>query len=407
MELLNPLILWGGLAIAIPIILHFWHQKKGKVLEWAATQWLIEKNLQQSRGIRLDNILLLIVRCLLLLLLCFLLSKPVVDWFSGQSSAQKIHLVQPNSLIVNNYKFELQEALKNGEKVYWIQSNPTPVEDLSSLPAKNSFNPLILQSSLNKLSQSIDKEQVELYFINSQELAQVSKIFVPSAFNLHTVIDSAKHAPKPYLAFGDNKLFVNAANQLTGQAELDKNNNYSSKPINDTPIQALILNEDKAEKETIKASLKALEEVYKITLVIDTEVNKSKKYNWVFSDKPINAKSDFVSESTLNIISNTNRIPADQLSYHKNSIHIPYNLNPQSSAAVFNGEFPEWLGEILVKHYQLNPVQAVLSHQQLQGLFTNSGSNKASEETEFSRILLLAFIIILGIERYLAISKNA
>ena len=407
MELLNPLMLWGGLAIAIPIILHFWHQKKGKVLEWAATQWLIEKNLQQSRGIRLDNILLLILRCLLILLLCFLLSKPIVNWFGGQSSAQKIHLVQPNSMVVANFKFELQEALKKGEKVYLIQSNPNPVEDLSNVPATNSFNPLILQSSLNKLSQSIDKENIELYFINNQELAQVPKIFVPSTFSLHTILDSAKHAPKPYLAFGDNKLFVNAANQLTGQTELDKNTNYSSKPINDAPIQVLILNENKAEKQTIIASLKALEEVYKITLVIDTEVNKRKKYNWVFSDKPLSTKSAFVSESTLNIISNTNRIPANQLNYQKNSIYIPYSLNPQTSAAVFNGEFPEWLGEILVKHYQLNPVQAVLSHQQLQGLFTNTGSNKASEESEFSRILLLVFIIILGIERYLAISKNA
>jgi len=335
------------------------------------------------------------------------LSKPVVDWFSAQTSAQKIHLVQPNSLIVNNFKFELQEALKKGEKVYWIQPNPSPIEDLSNVPATNSFNPLLLQSSLNKLSQSIDKEHIELYFINNQELAQGSKIFVPSTFSLHTVVDSTKHDSKPYLAFGDNKLFVNAANILMGQSELDKKNNYTSKPVNDAAIQVLILNDDKAEKRTISASLKALEEVYKITLTIDTEPDKNKKYNWVFSDKPLKLNSEFVSESTLQIISNTNHISIDQLNYQKNIIQIPYSLNPQSSAAVFNGELPEWLGETMVKHYQLNPVFSVLSNQQLQGLFTYSSSNKITEDSEFSRVLILAFIIILGIERYIALSKNA
>jgi hypothetical protein len=76
MEFINPLMLWGALAISIPIIVHFWNQKKGKIIEWATTQWLVENNLQQSSGIRLDNILLLILRCLLLLALCFFLSKP-------------------------------------------------------------------------------------------------------------------------------------------------------------------------------------------------------------------------------------------------------------------------------------------------------------------------------------------
>ncbi|UTA69486.1 BatA domain-containing protein [Emticicia sp. 21SJ11W-3] len=407
MELLNPLMLWGGLAIAIPIIIHFWHQKKGKVLAWAATQWLLEKNLQQSRGIRLDNILLLLLRCLLLLLLCFLLSKPVFDWSDASSSSQKIHLVQPNKLIIDNFKFELQDALKKGEKIYWIQPALTLANDLGNVPQTDNFNPLLLQSCLNKLAQTIKKEDIALYLINSQNLAQVPKIFVPSAFNLHTIVDSSKNNLKPYLAFDNKKLFVNAANQLALQAESDNNNTYTGSPANNAPIEVLILNQNKAEKQTILASLKALEEVYKITLTADTEVNKHKKYNWVFSDKPLISKSEYDSESTLNIISNTDNIPANQLRYQKNTIQIPYILNPQTSAAIFNGEFPEWLAETLIKHYDLNPIPTVLSNQQLQSIFTKSGAVNANQENELARILLFAFIIILGIERYIAITKNA
>lgn len=400
-------MLWGGLAVAIPIILHFWHQKKGKVLEWAATQWLIEKNLQQSRSIRLDNILLLLLRCLLILLLCFFLSKPLVNWLGAQTSTQKIHLVQANSLIVNNFKFELEEALKKGEKLYWIQPTPNPINDINSIPSTKDFNPLILQSCFNKLSQTVDKAQLELYIINTHTLAEVPTIYVPAPFSLHTVVDSVKQISKPYLAFANTKLFVNAANQLSSQPELDKNGKYIQNTTLNQTIDALVLNQNKAEKQSITASLKALAEVYNLTINMDTEPVGDKKYNWVFCDKTLPQQSKAFTESTLYIVSNTNQVSASQLSYQQNVIRVPYSFNPQTSEHIFNGELPEWLGETLVKYYQLNPSQAALSYQQLHSLFTYAEHHKAPEESTFSKTLLLAFIVIFGIERYIAIRKNA
>ncbi|RFS14247.1 BatA domain-containing protein [Emticicia sp. C21] len=408
MELLNPLMLWAGLAIAIPIVLHFWHQKKGKVIEWAATQWLIEKNLQQSRGIRLDNLLLLLLRCLLILLLCFFLSKPLVNWVSNESANKKIHLVQPSSLVVNNFKFEIEEAQKKGEKLYWIQANPIPIEDISQLPTNKDFNPIIFQTCLNKMATFTDKENLELYFINQQSLVQTGNIFVPNPFSLHTIVDSLNKTPKPYLAIAHNnqKLFVNATNQLIANTELDKNSKYADKPIQNSSINVLILNTDKVEKQTITASLKALAEVYQMDLSIDAELVANKKYDWLFSDR-VPTESMVFSASTLYILSNTNQISGSQLTYQKNIVQIPFSLNPQSSEFVFNGELPEWLGEVMIKHYQLNPASYALSQQQLNGLFKYARHSQAPEESEFSKLILFAFIIILGIERTIAIRKNA
>lgn len=400
-------MLWGGLAIGIPIILHFWHQKKGKVLEWAATQWLIEKNLQQSRGVRLDNLLLLLLRCLLLLLLCFFLSKPLINWAINQSTTKKIHLIQPNSLVIDNFKFEIEEAQKKGEKLYWIQPTPIPIEDNIKMPQTKDFNSIIFQSCLNKIAQITDKEQLELYFVNQQNLTQASTIFVSNQFTIHTVVDSLNKSPKPYLAFTNNnqKLFVNTSNQLIASTELDKNGSYTNKPIQNSTINILILNTDKTEKQTITASLKALAEVYQIDISIDTALANDKKYDWVFSDTVLPQSKAF-STSTLYILSNTNRLSNNQLTYQKNIILIPFSLNPKSSERVFNGELPEWLGEILVKHYQLNPTTKILSNQQLHSLFKYAGYSKTPEESVFSKLILLGFIIILGIERYIAIRKN-
>ena len=83
-----------------------------------------------------------------------------------------------------------------------------------------------------------------------------------------------------------------------------------------------------------------------------------------------------------------------------------------SSETVSNGQLSEWLGEVLVNRFQLNPSQIPLSNQQLHALFKTAqtgsqGSVNASEEAWSSKLLFLFFIIMLGIERLLAIRKNA
>jgi hypothetical protein len=281
MEFLNPLMLWGALAVGIPIALHFWHQKKGQLLNWAATQWLTEKDLQQSKDIRLDNILLLIIRCLLLFLLVLLLSKPILTGLVGSDSYRKIHLVQANSLVVSNYRFELEEALKKREKVYWIDDKITPVEDLSNL----SFAPPLgaggLQTYINKvyeLNHPFGKAQYELYLVNNQSLSQVPTIFVPSKFSLHSVIDSTQKSPKPYLELSDKKkLFVNAANQLTIAPTLPSNEKFKAEPVHKGALNVLLENANTSEKQTVKAALKALNEVYQLEFSIDEQLASGKK----------------------------------------------------------------------------------------------------------------------------------
>jgi hypothetical protein len=390
MQLLNPLMLWGALAVGIPIALHFWHQKKGKLLNWAATQWLTEKDLQPAKGVRLDNVLLLIVRCLLLLLLVFVLTKPLLNSLNTTSSYQKVHLVQPYERVVSNYRFELEEALKKGEKVYWIDDKITPVEDLSNL----SFAPPLgaggLQTYINKvyeLNHQFGKAQYELYLVNNQSLSQVPTIFVPSKFSLHSVIDSTQKSPKPYLELSDKKkLFVNAANQLTIAPTLPPNEKFKAEPVHKGALNVLLENANTSEKQTVKATLKALNEVYQLEFSIDDKLASGKKYNWIFTNK-----------ETL----------FDAKAFSEKIKTIPFSLIKEKAS---NGQLPEYLGEVVVQQFGLNPNQSPLSQQQLQSLFkTESAQKQTGTENEawFSKLIVLFFVITLGVERWLAIQKNA
>lgn len=237
MPFVEPFLLWGALAVAIPVVIHFWHQKQGKPLPWAAMHWLTEKQQQQSRGFRLDNVLLLIIRCLLLILLAILLAQPILNWFSKPPTIQKVHLVQPNTTVANNFRFELAESLKKGEKVAWATEKLEPVNDQLTIPQKSGpVNPLQLQTAINGLD--FPNTELHLYLVNEQALAELPAITVPTRFFLHSVVDSTRQ-PQAYLAVkNDRKMFINRAGKLMSSSALDPTLKFQSAPVHSGPIRA-------------------------------------------------------------------------------------------------------------------------------------------------------------------------
>jgi hypothetical protein len=73
---LNPLLLFGIIGIASPIIIHLLAKKKIKRVVWAAMRFLkhvVEKNQQR---LTLEDVILLLLRCALLVLLALALARP-------------------------------------------------------------------------------------------------------------------------------------------------------------------------------------------------------------------------------------------------------------------------------------------------------------------------------------------
>jgi len=83
MSFLNPLILLAGLGLALPILAHLLNRYQVKRTDWAAMQFLNKNVRVRSRQLRLQDILLLILRCLALLLIVFALARPVLNQAKG------------------------------------------------------------------------------------------------------------------------------------------------------------------------------------------------------------------------------------------------------------------------------------------------------------------------------------
>jgi len=78
--LVSPWLFFGGsLLIASPIIIHLLNKRKFKTVDWAAMDFLVEAHKRNRRRIRLEDLLLLLLRCLAVLLIALLVARPFLS----------------------------------------------------------------------------------------------------------------------------------------------------------------------------------------------------------------------------------------------------------------------------------------------------------------------------------------
>ena len=80
MTFVTPTLAIAGLiAVAVPIIIHLLARRRRRPIEWAAMRFLIEAFQKHRRRLRIEQLLLLVVRCLVLALLGVALARPLLD----------------------------------------------------------------------------------------------------------------------------------------------------------------------------------------------------------------------------------------------------------------------------------------------------------------------------------------
>ena len=72
----SPLWLWALGGVAIPIAIHLWRRQTPRIERWAAMQFLRAAIDRHARRLRIESLLLLLVRCLLLALLALAVAEP-------------------------------------------------------------------------------------------------------------------------------------------------------------------------------------------------------------------------------------------------------------------------------------------------------------------------------------------
>ncbi len=122
-----PLMFWLGLfAIASPIIIHLLNRRRFKIVDWAAMEFLLNANKKNRRRIQLENIILLILRCIAIFLVGLLLARPFfpndIQLLGDDKQFERIVLLDDsfsmnvrtgNKSVFESAKEKLKEFVKN------------------------------------------------------------------------------------------------------------------------------------------------------------------------------------------------------------------------------------------------------------------------------------------------------
>lgn len=90
----------GFACVAIPIVIHLLFRRRRKPTPWAAMRFLLEAMRRQRRRLRLETLLLLAARCLMLACLAAAIARPLLSGASGQGPAggRDVYLLIDNSI---------------------------------------------------------------------------------------------------------------------------------------------------------------------------------------------------------------------------------------------------------------------------------------------------------------------
>jgi len=94
LEFASPSMLFGLGAASIPIIIHLLHKRRYQETSWAAMRFLMEAARKQSRRLRWEQLIVLLVRCLAVMLLAMAFSRPFFEnAFSSVTGRPPRHLI--------------------------------------------------------------------------------------------------------------------------------------------------------------------------------------------------------------------------------------------------------------------------------------------------------------------------
>ena len=88
MTFLNPILLFGTLSVAVPIVIHLLNRRQVQRVPWAAMRFLQQAVETNERRLRIEDVLLLALRCLLLALLAVALARPTFNAAPGMFASQ-------------------------------------------------------------------------------------------------------------------------------------------------------------------------------------------------------------------------------------------------------------------------------------------------------------------------------
>lgn len=188
-QFLQPILLLSLTGIAIPVVIHLWNIKPGKTLKIGSISLLSQGSRQSARSLKLTDLLLLFLRCLLLTLLALLISKPVWKQKTGARKEKGWLLLEKESLheAYTNNKSAIDSLLKAGFEFHYFNAafKKEDLEKALKITKDTTVStPISYWSLLSQLNEEIPAA-LPVYLFTSNKLNRFTGDRPVISFKLH------------------------------------------------------------------------------------------------------------------------------------------------------------------------------------------------------------------------------
>lgn len=158
LQFLQPIWLLAAGAIIVPLVIHLWNIRQGKILKVGSIQLLARNAQQRASSLRITEKFLLFLRCLLLILLAMLLAQPY--WETSKQKGWILIEKQDVPKAYKHFKTEIDSLLNAGYTFHFFEKGFRE-GDLSAMVKDSGSVNNVPQLSYWQLIRLLDKQLVK------------------------------------------------------------------------------------------------------------------------------------------------------------------------------------------------------------------------------------------------------
>ncbi|PSL46230.1 putative membrane protein (TIGR02226 family) [Chitinophaga niastensis] len=438
LHLLQPIWMLMTAGISIPVFIHLWHQRPGKVLKIGSIQLLQAASLRHARSWRISEWWLLLLRCLLILLLAFLLSKPV--WQQPLTTRTQKGWVLMEPAAYPRFQPIIDSLLQTGYQLHTFDTafSKTFIKELSSSDTVQ----MPYWQTLQYLPKKVPAD-FPVYLFTGNRLERFQGNRPTLALNLHwytyTPADSVSNWNAYTYSLRDDSIrIVKGYSSPGGTAYHDRDTIAAM----DTAAVRITIYADKytGDARYLYAAMKAVQQYTQRKIIITTvqqirQLPASQDWLWWLSDQPIPVSvktSHQVKYATGKATTQTSLIAGTTIPVYKiiptddtttalwkdgygqilltNNYTLYTHLNPAWNGMVWSEAFPGRLLQLLFPAEQdrIHDRRAI-DPRQLQPLLVSGKEASAvlmQEDINLDKICWLLLLLVFCLERYLSLRQK-
>jgi hypothetical protein len=244
LPLLNPWLLAALPAVGVPVLIHLLNRHRSVTIEWGAMELLRRVMVFRSRQIRLEDLLLMLLRCAVVLLVVLAVARPTTKWLSATRPDMGVVIALDGSLSMSHrpgLASRLDEAANRVREILkTIKPNwPVTLVELGSRPQvllrnagydptrfeqvlkelKPFDEPLNLEgclAELEPLAAEIKAPRRELYLVTDAQTTTFRNLSEKARLALERLADTAQLLVLPVESAGQGNLAVTRLELASG-----------------------------------------------------------------------------------------------------------------------------------------------------------------------------------------------